>query len=147
MKVVFQKSMTGRRVELLTDVVMVQVNILIRQLSLKCQQHPSRNLQMAEVKEKIKGKESSNLKSELYLGAKRKESEISEKTSMLEQQSGKEENSRDIPRTEMGVHGVWDEQGNRTWRDGSGSHPLLQDRGFLRCGLAGVILQEDERIN
>ena len=102
---------------------------------------------MAEMIEKIKGKESSNLKSELYLGAKRKESEISEKTSMLEQQPGKEENSRSIPCTEMGVHGVWDEQGNRTWRAGSGSHPLLQDRGFLRCGLAGVILQEDERIN
>lgn len=69
MKVVFQTSMTGRRVELLTDAV--QVNILIRQLGLKCQQHPSRNLQMAEVIEKIKGKESSNLKSELYLGAKK----------------------------------------------------------------------------
>ena len=49
MKVVFQTLMTGRRVELLTHVVMVQVNILIRQLGLKCQQHPSRNLQMAEV--------------------------------------------------------------------------------------------------
>ena len=87
------------------------------------------------------------MKLELYLGAERKESEISKKTSMLEQQPGKEENSRDVPCTEMGVHGVWDEPVNRTWRAGSGSHPLLQDRGFLRCGLAGVILQEDERSN
>lgn len=72
----------------------------------------------------------------LYLGEERKESDISEKTFMLEQQPGKE-NSRDVPRTEVGIHGAWDEQGNRTWRAGSGSHPLLQDRGFLRYGLAG----------
>ena len=90
------------------------------------------------------------MRSLLYLGEERKESEISEKTSMLEQKPGKE-NSRDVQCTEVGIHGVWDEQGTRTWRAGSGSHPLLQDRGFLRCGLAGeshgVILQEDERSN
>ena len=74
--------MTGRRVEPLTDVVMGQVNILVIQLCLKYRQHPSRNPQMADRIKKKGREESSNLRSVLYLGEERKESEISEKTSM-----------------------------------------------------------------
>ena len=70
------------------------------------------------------------MKLELYLGAERKESEISEKTSMLEQQPGKEENSRDVPCTEMGVHGVWDEPVNRTWRAGQAPTHFCRTEDF-----------------
>lgn len=46
-KVMFQASKTGKRVEPFTEAVTSQVSVLIRQLDLKCQGHPRRKLQVA----------------------------------------------------------------------------------------------------
>lgn len=109
-----------------------------------------------KVDRRQKGKESYSLKLELPLGAKKKrERGTLEKTSTLEQKPGKETllrmNSRAVAGTEMACLRVWDEQGNRTRGADSGPHSLPEDRGFLRCGLAGeshrFILQEDGRCN
>lgn len=73
----FQASMTGRKMEPLTEVVSGQVDVPSRQLGLKCQ--GAFKLKTPDGKwtgRKREGKESYNLKSELHLGTERKGSDL-----------------------------------------------------------------------
>ena len=77
MKVMFQASMTGRRVEPLIEVVMGQVNVPLGSWvwNASCIQEETSDSK-GDIRRK--GKESYNLKSELQLGAERKERDLGE---------------------------------------------------------------------
>lgn len=154
-KAIFQASMTGRKMEPLTEVVLGQVNVPIRQLGLKCQ--GASKLKTPNSKwtgRRGKGKKSCNMNLELHLGSERKGSDLGEDSLLGAGEIGEEiqvERSLQGPCPECPTmeSGTSRETGHSMLTQSS-TH-CLHDRGPCSCCVAreshAFILHTDGRVD